>query len=133
MKRKYHRYLLKTFVLAAGFIAGAGVSAAALPDATAALRRAPLPAVLADTATFEWVDSTRINVRLQLGSGDVRITTDDRLILMPRIVSASGDSVYELPPVEFAGRRNKKYFDRRAALRHAERPSIYTPGDTASS
>ena len=116
MKRKYHRYLLKTFVLAAGFIAGAGVSAAALPDATAALRRAPLPAVLADTATFEWVDSTRINVRLQLGSGDVRITTDDRLILMPRIVSASDDSVYELPPVEFAGRRNKKYFDRRAAL-----------------
>ena len=131
MKRKYHRYLLKTFVLAAGFIAGAGVSAAALPDATAALRRAPLPAVLADTATFEWVDSTRINVRLQLGSGDVRITTDDRLILMPRIVSASGDSVYELPPVEFAGRRNKKYFDRRAALDGAERPSIYTPGDTA--
>lgn len=131
MKRKYHRYLLKTFVLAAGFIAGAGVSAAVLSDATAALRRAPLPAVLADTATFEWVDSTRINVRLQLGSGDVRITTDDRLILMPRIVSASGDSVYELPPVEFAGRRNKKYFDRRAALRHAERPSIYTPGDTA--
>ena len=131
MKRKYHRYLLKTFVLAAGFIADAGVSAAALPDATAALRRAPLPAVLADTATFEWVDSTRINIRLLLGSGDVRITTDDRLILMPRIVSASGDSVYELPPVEFAGRRNKKYFDRRAALRRAERPSVYAPGDTA--
>ena len=131
MKRKYHRYLLKTFVLAAGFIAGAGVSAAALPDATAALRRAPLRAALVDSATFEWVDSTRINVRLQLGSGDVRITTDDRLILMPRIVSASGDSVYELPPVEFAGRRNKKYFDRRAALRRVERPSVYAPGDTA--
>lgn len=131
MKRKEHISLLKSFALAVAMLAGAGVAVAACPDASAALRRAPLPAALADSATFEWIDSTRINIRLLLGSGDVRITTDDRLILMPRIVSASGDSVYELPPVEFAGRRNKKYFDRRAALRRAERPSVYAPGDTA--
>lgn len=123
MRQKFHISVLKSCVLVVWLLAGAGVSAA--------VRSVPVRAALSDSVAFEWIDSTRLNVRFQLGTGNVPVTSDDRLILMPRLVSAAGDSVYDLPPVEFAGKRNKKYFDRQAALEHAERPTVYAPGDTA--
>lgn len=96
----------------------------------AAVAAVPVRALGSDSATIEWIDSLHLHIRMQLSAGQVRLTTDDRLMLMPRLVSVSGTETYDLPLVEFAGKRNKKYFDRQAALEHAERPAVYAPGDT---
>lgn len=85
---------------------------------------------LADSLQIEWVDSTRLRVDFALTAGDVRLTTDDRLFVMPRLAAAGDTLSYALPIVEFAGKRNRKYFDRQAALRHRERTGIYPVGDT---
>lgn len=85
---------------------------------------------LADSLQIEWVDSTRLRVDFALTVGDVRLTTDDRLFVMPRLAAAGDTLSYALPIVEFAGKRNRKYFDRQAALRHRERTGIYPVGDT---
>ena len=85
---------------------------------------------LVDSLQMEWVDSTRLRVDFALTVGDVRITTDDRLFVMPRLVATADSQSYALPIVEFAGKRNRKYFDRQAALEHRERTGIYAVGDT---
>ena len=41
-----------------------------------------------------------------------------------------GRRYVELPPVELAGKRNRRYFDRRAALRGEERAAVAAASDT---
>ena len=69
---------------------------------------------------LSWQDSTQLKVAFSVAAGDVEITSDDRLILTPRLTTKAGDTL-TLPPVELAGKRNRRYFDRRAALRGEER------------
>lgn len=64
---------------------------------------------------LSWQDSTQLKVAFSVAAGDVEITSDDRLILTPRLTTKAGDTLM-LPPVELAGKRNRRYFDRRAAL-----------------
>lgn len=86
---------------------------------------------LVDSLQMEWVDSTRLRVDFALSVGKIRLTTDDRLFVMPKLISVSDSSkVYDLPTVEFAGKRNRKYFDRQAVLEHQQRTGIYAVSDT---
>ena len=72
---------------------------------------------------LSWQDSTQLKVAFSVAAGDVEITSDDRLILTPRLTTKAGDTL-ALPPVELAGRRNRRYFDRRAALHGEERAVV---------
>ena len=72
---------------------------------------------------LSWQDSTQLKVAFSVAAGDVEITSDDRLILTPRLTTKAGDTL-TLPPVELAGKRNRRYFDRRAALRGEERAVV---------
>ena len=49
--------------------------------------------------------------------------------LTPRLTTKAGDTL-TLPPVELAGKRNRRYFDRRAALRGEERAVVAAAADT---
>ena len=73
--------------------------------------------------------STQLKVAFSVAAGDVEITSDDRLILTPRLTTKAGDTL-TLPPVELAGERNRRYFDRRAALRGEERAAVAAASDT---
>lgn len=109
-------------------LAGGGLLQAA--PVTVPVKAAGVGEHLVDSLQMEWVDSTRLRVDFALTVGDVRITTDDRLFVMPRLVATADSQSYALPIVEFAGKRNRKYFDRQAALEHRERTGIYAVGDT---
>ena len=74
---------------------------------------------------LSWQDSTQLKVAFSV---DVEITSDDRLILTPRLTTKAGDTL-TLPPVELAGKRNRRYFDRRAALRGEERVAVAAAAD----
>ena len=78
---------------------------------------------------LSWQDSTQLKVAFSVAAGDVEITSDDRLILTPRLTTKAGDTL-TLPPVELAGKRNRRYFDRRAALRGEERAVVAAAADT---
>lgn len=78
---------------------------------------------------LSWQDSTQLKVAFSVAAGDVEITSDDRLILTPRLTTKAGDTL-TLPPVELAGKRNRRYFDRRAALRGEERAAVAAASDT---
>ena len=78
---------------------------------------------------LSWQDSTQLKVAFSVAAGDVDITSDDRLILTPRLTTKAGDTL-TLPPVELAGKRNRRYFDRRAALRGEERAVVAAAADT---
>ena len=78
---------------------------------------------------LSWQDSTQLKVAFSVAAGDVEITSDDRLILTPRLTTKAGDTL-ALPPVELAGRRNRRYFDRRAALHGEERAVVAAAADT---
>ena len=80
---------------------------------------------------LSWQDSTQLKVAFSVAAGDVEITSDDRLILTPRLTTKAGDTL-TLPPVELAGKRNRRYFDRRAALRGEERVAVAAAADTFS-
>lgn len=79
--------------------------------------------------TLSWTDSTRLSVSFPLSAGDVSLRSDDRLFVMPVLRNATGDSL-NLPVVEFAGRRNKRYFDRQAVLDGRDRGTVYAAADT---
>lgn len=49
--------------------------------------------------------------------------------MKPVLRSAEGEEM-ALPMLEFAGKQNKKYFDRKAALDKTERLTVYAPDDT---
>ena len=51
---------------------------------------------------LSWQDSTQLKVAFSVAAGDVEITSDDRLILTPRLTTKAGDTL-TLPPVELAG------------------------------
>ena len=55
---------------------------------------------------LSWQDSTQLKVAFSVAAGDVEITSDDRLILTPRLTTKAGDTL-ALPPVELAGRRKE--------------------------
>lgn len=112
-----------------GMLLAGGGSLQAAP-VTVPVKAAGVGEHLVDSLQMEWVDSTRLRVDFALTVGDVRITTDDRLFVMPRLVATADSQSYALPIVEFAGKRNRKYFDRQAALEHRERTGIYAVGDT---
>lgn len=78
---------------------------------------------------LSWQDSTRLNVSFSVTAGEVKVTSDDRLILTPRLTAPSGDTL-RLVPVELAGKRNRRYFDRRAGLRGEERAEVVAASDT---
>ena len=78
---------------------------------------------------LSWQDSTQLKVAFSVAAGGVDITSDDRLILTPRLTTKAGDTL-TLPPVELAGKRNRRYFDRRAALRGEERAAVAAAADT---
>lgn len=92
------------------------LSACGLP-----LCAAPLAAP-ADSVRLEWQDSTRLNLRFPLSAGDVRVKSDYRLVLTPRLVGADGSSL-ELEPVAFAGRRNRLAEQRAARLQGGGEPA----------
>lgn len=48
---------------------------------------------------LSWQDSTQLKVAFSVAAGDVEITSDDRLILTPRLTTKAGDTL-TLPPVE---------------------------------
>lgn len=77
-----------------------------------------------------WIDSTYIKVEMPLCAGGVEVKSDYRIIVTPRLVGEDGNETV-LPAVEFAGKRNRKYNDRLAALDKVMRGSVYAPGDTA--
>lgn len=70
---------------------------------------------VADSVRLEWQDSTRLNLRFPLSAGDVRVKSDYRLVVTPRLVGADGNSL-ELEPVSFAGHRNRLAQQRAARL-----------------
>lgn len=72
---------------------------------------------------LSWQDSTRLEVTFAVAAGEADITSDDRLIVTPLLTAPSGDTL-SLPPVELAGRRNRRYFDRRSALRGEVRGEV---------
>ena len=81
--------------------------------------------------SLTWTDSTSIEVRLELSAGDASIKGNRRLIVTPRIVGQDGNQV-ALPQVEFAGRQNRKYNDRRALLAGETRTGVYAKDDTVA-
>lgn len=78
---------------------------------------------------LSWQDSTRLEVTFAVAAGEADITSDDRLIVTPRLTAPSGDTL-SLPSVELAGRRNRRYFDRRSALRGEVRAEVADASDT---
>lgn len=82
-----------------------------------------------DGLVLSWTDSTKLTVSFPVTVGDVAVSSDDRLFVMPVLCSESGESL-DLPLVEFAGRRNKKYFDRQAVLDRQTRQAVYAVSDT---
>ena len=46
---------------------------------------------------LSWQDSTQLKVAFSVAAGDVEITSDDRLILTPRLTTKAGDTL-TLPP-----------------------------------
>lgn len=76
-----------------------------------------------NSPVIEWKDSTTLAVRFDVRADDVRLGTNDRLVVMPRLVGADGNSRW-LPFVEYAGKQNRKYFDRRAALQGEDRNEV---------
>lgn len=101
----------------------------------AALCAAPLSSMLAnqaavvDDARIEWFGSERLKVSFPVCVGDVKLSTNDRVVVKPVLRSAEGEEM-ALPMLEFAGKQNKKYFDRKAALDKTERLAVYAPDDT---
>ena len=59
---------------------------------------------------LSWQDSTQLKVAFSVAAGDVEITSDDRLILTPRLTTKAGDTL-TLPPVELAGHKVVKVTD----------------------
>lgn len=101
----------------------------------AALCIAPLSDMLANQADvvkdarIEWFGSERLKVSFPISVGDVKLSTNDRVVVKPVLRSAEGEEM-ALPMLEFAGKQNKKYFDRKAALDKTERLAVYAPDDT---
>ena len=101
----------------------------------AALCIAPLSDMLAnqadvvEDARIEWFGSERLKVSFPISVGDVKLSTNDRVVVKPVLRSAEGEEM-ALPMLEFAGKQNKKYFDRKAALDKTERLAVYAPDDT---
>lgn len=101
----------------------------------AALCAAPLSSMLANQAAvvedarIEWFGSERLKVSFPISVGDVKLSTNDRVVVKPVLRSAEGEEM-ALPMLEFAGKQNKKYFDRKAALDKTERLAVYAPDDT---
>lgn len=101
----------------------------------AALCIAPLSDMLAnqadvvEDARIEWFGSERLKVSFPVCVGDVKLSTNDRVVVKPVLRSAEGEEM-ALPMLEFAGKQNKKYFDRKAALDKTERLAVYAPDDT---
>ena len=101
----------------------------------AALCIAPLSDMLAnqadvvEDARIEWFGSERLKVSFPVCVGDVKLSTNDRVVVKPVLRSAEGEEM-ALPMLEFAGKQNKKYFDRKAALDKTERLAVYAADDT---
>lgn len=101
----------------------------------AALCTAPLSDMLANQADvvkdarIEWFGSERLKVSFPVSVGDVKLSTNDRVVVKPVLRSAEGEEM-ALPMLEFAGKQNKKYFDRKAVLDKTERLAVYAPDDT---
>lgn len=84
---------------------------------------------VADTARIAWKDSTQLLLSFPVRTGDdARVGSDYRLFVTPCLSSEEGDTLL-LPPIEFAGRRNKKYNDRAARLAGAPRPVVHGVDD----
>lgn len=101
----------------------------------AALCTAPLSDMLANQAPvvedahIEWFGSERLKVSFPISVGDVKLSTNERVVVKPVLRSAEGEEM-ALPMLEFAGKQNKKYFDRQAALDKTDRLDVYAPDDT---
>lgn len=101
----------------------------------AALCTAPLSDMLAnqadvvEDARIEWFGSERLKVSFPISVGDVKLSTNDRVVVKPVLRSAEGEEM-ALPMLEFAGKQNKKYFDRKAVLDKTERLAVYAADDT---
>ena len=101
----------------------------------AALCTAPLSDMLAnqadvvEDARIEWFGGERLKVSFPISVGDVKLSTNDRVVVKPVLRSAEGEEM-ALPMLEFAGKQNKKYFDRKAVLDKTERLAVYAADDT---
>ena len=101
----------------------------------AALCIAPLSDMLANQAAvvedarIEWFGSERLKVSFPISVGDVKLSTNDRVVVKPVLRSADGEEM-ALPMLEFAGKQNKKYFDRKAVLDKTDRLAVYAADDT---
>ena len=101
----------------------------------AALCTAPLSDMLAnqapvvEDARIEWFGSERLKVSFPISVGDVKLSTNDRVVVKPVLRSAEGEEM-ALPMLEFAGKQNKKYFDRKAVLDKTDRLAVYAADDT---
>lgn len=101
----------------------------------AALCIAPLSDMLAnqadvvEDARIEWFGSERLKVSFPISVGDVKLSTNDRVVVKPVLRSAEGEEM-ALPMLEFAGKQNKKYFDRKAVLDKTDRLAVYAADDT---
>lgn len=83
-----------------------------------------------DSVRLVWQDSTALTVSFPLSTGDVRVRSDYRLIVTPRLCGADGQSL-SLNAVEFAGKRNQKYVRRQNALAgKTDIPQPHSLGDT---
>lgn len=98
----------------------------------AALCIAPLSDMLANQAAvvedarIEWFGSERLKVSFPISVGDVKLSTNDRVVVKPVLRSADGEEM-ALPMLEFAGKQNKKYFDRKAVLDKTDRLASAVP------
>ena len=106
------------------------ISAAAMTLAATAVAYAAAPGPVGGRA-LTWTDSTSIEVRLTLTAGEADIKGNRRLVVTPRIVGQDGGERV-LPQVEFAGRQNRKFNDRRALLAGETRSGVYAKGDTVA-
>ena len=87
------------------------------PRSAGAFLLCAFPALADDTTLLEWQGRDSLHVRFQLTAGRVDLKPDYRVVAMPGIVSAGSDTLaWPLDTVEFAGRRNKKYNDRRPKI-----------------
>lgn len=120
---------LKNGYILMGVWAGLAVCGWSVPVWASSSESAWIGADDREGLTLSWTDSTKLTVAFPMTVGDVAVGSDDRLFVMPVLRGESGQSL-ELPLVEFAGRRNRKYFDRQAVLDRRDRQTVYGVADT---
>lgn len=90
-----------------------------------------LPYAAEASEAIQWQDSTVLRLKFDVTAGTEQLKSDYRIIVTPRVEDDKGNAI-ELGQVEFAGKRNRKYNDRAAALKKTQRNDVHKIGETVA-